>query len=384
MKRAIIVFLKLPEAGRVKTRLAAGLGDEKALIAYRQMVARVFEQCRNSGSEVLAIAFDPAAKEAEVRSWLAPYLTAFRGDVLWIPQVNGDLGGRLETAAGAFFEEYPGIALSIVGTDCVDLDPGIFEEVTKQLDSDVDVVFGPTEDGGYYLLAMKSLQPCLFREIPWSASMTLDASLAAAASANLKTHLLPSRIDVDTASDWAQVSARVSDRKCVFFDRDGVVNQSPGAGYVLKADDFHLNPGIPGALAWLRENGWLAILVTSQKGVGKGLMTLRDLDEIHGKMQRELAQVGGSFDGIYAYTGTDDCPFPPKPDPGMVISAAESFFIDRRQSWMIGDADRDIEMGKAAGLAGTIRIKGEKAIGIEADHTLNGTGEMINLLEKLL
>jgi D-glycero-D-manno-heptose 1,7-bisphosphate phosphatase len=113
-------------------------------------------------------------------------------------------------------------------------------------------------------------------------------------------------------------------------------------------------------------------------------MTLRDLDEIHGKMQRELAQVGGSFDGIYAYTGTDDCPFPPKPDPGMVISAAESFFIDRRQSWMIGDADRDIEMGTAAGLAGTIRIKGEKAIGIEADHTLNGTGEIINLLEKLL
>ncbi|MDF1656403.1 MAG: TIGR04282 family arsenosugar biosynthesis glycosyltransferase [Verrucomicrobiales bacterium] len=384
MKRAVLVFLKLPEVGRVKTRLARGIGDEETLIAYRQMVARVFEQCRNSRCELLAIAFDPADKETEVRSWLAPYLKGFTGKALWIPQIESDLGGRLEAAAGMVFEEEPDLTLSIIGTDCVGLDQGIFEEVSRSLDSGVDVVFGPSEDGGYYLVAMKSLQPCLFRDIPWSVSTTLEASLAAADLAKLKTHLLPSRVDVDTSAEWHQVSALVSQRTCVFFDRDGVVNSSPGEGYVLNAEEFHLNPGIPEALAWLKMNGWLAILVTSQKGVGKKLMTASQLNEIHEKMQRELAKSGANFDGIYAYTGTDECPFPPKPDPGMVLSAAESFFIDLRQSWMIGDADRDIEMGKAAGLAGTIRIKGEKAIGIKADHTLSETGEIINLFEKLL
>jgi histidinol-phosphate phosphatase family protein len=195
---------------------------------------------------------------------------------------------------------------------------------------------------------------------------------------------LPARIDVDTEAEWSQVKSKLSGQKCVFFDRDGVVNRSPGSGYVLKHDDFHLNPGIPEALARLHENGWLAILVTSQKGVGKGLMTEDDLDAIHRKMQNMLRASGGAFDGIYAYTGTGECPHLPKPDPEMIFSAAESFFIDLRQSWMIGDADRDIEMGKAAGLAGTIRIQGDKPIGIAADHTLSGTGEIINILEKLL
>jgi len=384
MKRAILVFLKLPEPGRVKTRLAAGIGDEAALLAYRQMVAKVLERCRESGAELLAIAYDPSERESEIREWLAPYLGAFTGEVLWIPQVKSDLGGRLEAAAAAVFSAHPGIALSIIGTDYVDLDRALFDEVSARLDSDTDVVYGPTEDGGYYLVAMKSPQPCLFREIPWSAPTTLEASRVAAASAGLKTHLLAPRIDVDTANEWEQVSSGLSERKCFFFDRDGVVNRCPGSGYVLRHEDFHLNPGIPEALAYLKHREWLTILVTSQKGVGKGLMKESDLNAIHQKMQQELAASGAAFDGIYAYTGEETCPFPPKPDPGMILAAAESFFIDRRQSWMIGDADRDIVMGKAAGLAGTIRIKGEKEIGIEADYTLGDTGEIINILEKLL
>lgn len=384
MKRAVLVFLKWPEPGRVKTRLAAGIGAEEALCAYRQMVARVLEQCRNSGAEVLALAYDPAEKEEEIRRWLAPYLSGFFGEVLWIPQGGGDLGGRLEAAVEVFFHRFPGVMLSVIGTDCVQLERTLFDEAGERLETSADVVFGPTADGGYYLVAMKCPQPALFRGIPWSAATTLSASLAAAEGAGLRTHLLPARIDVDTVDGWREVASDLSDRKCVFFDRDGVVNRSPGSGYVLRKEDFFLNPGIPGLLAWLRENGVLTILVTSQKGVGKGLMSESGLDAIHGFMQQELSAAGGGFDAIYAFTGTPDCPYPPKPEPGMIDAAVEGFFVDRKQSWMIGDADRDIAMGKAAGLAGTIRISGEKPIGVAADYTLSETAGIINLLEKFL
>ncbi|MEM6915579.1 MAG: TIGR04282 family arsenosugar biosynthesis glycosyltransferase [Verrucomicrobiota bacterium] len=382
MNRAILVFLKFPESGRVKTRLAAGIGEDATLVAYRQMVAKVFEQCRNSGADILAIAYDPPEREAEVESWLSPYLAAFPGEILFLPQVTGDLGQRLEAGVEEVFRRFSGVALSVIGTDCVDLDAGLFEETWAQLEQGSDIVYGPTEDGGYYLVALNTPRSSLFREIPWSSESTLEASLSVADTEGLKTHLIPNRIDVDTEEEWRRVETQVKNRRCVFFDRDGVVNRSPGPGYVLRKEDFHLNPGVSEAISSLKERGWLAILVTSQRGVGKGLMTLGDLDEIHQKMQRELGAAGESFDGIYAYTGLDDCLYPPKPDPGMILAAAERFFIDLRQSWMIGDADRDIEMGKAAGLAGTVRIRGEKPIGFEADFTLEDTEEILRILEK--
>jgi len=175
------------------------------------------------------------------------------------------------------------------------------------------------------------------------------------------------------------------ERRCVFFDRDGVVNASPGEGYVLSPEAFHLNPGIAEALRFLRGREVLAIVVTSQKGVGKGLISRDDLAVIHQRMTDLLAAEGASFDAIYSHTGTGDpFDFPAKPEPGMIHAAAERFAIDLRQSWIIGDADRDIEMGKAAGLAGTIRIQGEKAIAVSATHTLENTTEIPALLQLIL
>lgn len=174
-------------------------------------------------------------------------------------------------------------------------------------------------------------------------------------------------------------------RRCVFFDRDGVVNQSPGEGYVLSPGDFHLNPGITEALRLIREHDVLAIVVTSQKCVGKGLITLETLNKIHGHMAGLLEAGGASFDAIYFHTGTggpED--HPAKPDPGMIFAAAERFAIDLRQSWIIGDADRDIEMGIAAGLGGAIRIRGDKAITAPATQTLENTAEIPKFLRLIL
>ncbi len=384
MKRVILVFLKFPEPGMVKTRLAEGIGEEEASLAYRHLVCRVFEQCRQANPDVIAIAYDPVERETEIQHWLDPWLTAFPGEILWIPQFGDDLGERLRLVSAAVFHREPEAQVAIIGTDCIHLDRKVFEETWEALAGNADAVFGPSEDGGYYLLGIGKPQPLLFDGIPWSSSETLEASMAAGREAGLTVHTLPSRIDVDTVEEWKQVEGEVSQRKCVFFDRDGVVNKSPGAGYVLEASAFEVNPGIAETLQWLKERDWLAIVVTSQKGVGKGLMTKEDLDSIHRKMQRELAEQGAPFDGIYAFTGEEDCPHEPKPDPEMIFSAADSFFIDRRQSWMIGDADRDIEMGKAANLGGTIRVKGENPIGIPADHTVECPAKIFDKLSKLL
>jgi D-glycero-D-manno-heptose 1,7-bisphosphate phosphatase len=174
-------------------------------------------------------------------------------------------------------------------------------------------------------------------------------------------------------------------RRCVFFDRDGVVNEAPGDGYVLSPEAFHLNPGIAEALRLIREREALAIVVTSQKCVGKGLITSGTLTKIHDRMNGLLQTDGASFDAIYSHTGTGGTEdHPAKPDPGMIFAAAERFAIDLRQSWIIGDADRDIEMGIAAGLAGTIRIHGEKTITVAATHTLENTAEIPKFLRLIL
>lgn len=173
-------------------------------------------------------------------------------------------------------------------------------------------------------------------------------------------------------------------RRAVFFDRDGVVNRSPGPGYVLSPEQFHLNEGIAEAVRFLNERDVLAIVVTSQKGVGKGLMSEDDLAAIHRRMESELAEKGAAFDAIYAYTGTPRCLHRAKPDPEMIFTAAERFLIDRRLSWIIGDADRDIAMGRAAGLAGTIRLRGDQPITTPADHTLESTLEILDFLKKIL
>ncbi|MDF1860726.1 MAG: TIGR04282 family arsenosugar biosynthesis glycosyltransferase [Verrucomicrobiales bacterium] len=384
MKRVILVFLKYPEVGRVKTRLAAGIGEENAVEAYHQMVCRVLEQCRIASPDKIVIAYDPAERFGEISEWLSPWLAAFPGELTWLAQNGGDLGDRLHEAAEKLLEKSPGAGVAIIGTDCIHLDRNLFAETWSHLEKDTDAVYGPTEDGGYYLLGIRRAHCELFYDIPWSSENTLETSLSNAASAGLKTRLLAPRIDVDTVEEWNQVKAGVSGRPCLFFDRDGVVNRTPGPGYVTREEDFHLNPGIAEALAWLKARDWLAILVTSQKGVGKGLMSGSDLDRIHRKMQRELATSGAAFDGIYAFTGEPDCPHQPKPDPEMIRTAAERFFIDPRLSWMIGDADRDIEMGKAAGLAGTIRIRGEKVIGVAADCTLDETTEIADTFERIL
>jgi histidinol-phosphate phosphatase family protein len=138
-------------------------------------------------------------------------------------------------------------------------------------------------------------------------------------------------------------------RRAVFLDRDGVINVFPGPGeFVRSWDRFSFMPSVREQLRRLRASGFLLVLITNQSGVGRGLMSLDDLRHIHSNMQKKLG--GEALDAIYY------CPHHPedgcacrKPSPDMIQRACADLCIDARQSFMVGDSGRDIEMGRAAG-----------------------------------
>lgn len=168
-----------------------------------------------------------------------------------------------------------------------------------------------------------------------------------------------------------------------FFDRDGVVNVSPGTGYVLRREDFHFNAGIIESLAFLKANGFALVLVTSQQGVGKGLISQGELDDIHAAMQEELTKHEAAFDAIYACTHLDGTCTCRKPSPEMILRAADEHHLDLSQSWLIGDHDRDIAMAVNAGVPHTIRVLGEKAATVPAEHSITDTAQLPELLRQL-
>ena len=172
-------------------------------------------------------------------------------------------------------------------------------------------------------------------------------------------------------------------RPAFFFDRDGVVNVCPGDGYVLRWEDFRFSEGIFEALAWLRTRGFVLILVTNQQGVGKGLMTQAALDDIHARMQSELARCNAQFDAIYACTCLKSDPGCRchKPSPEMADQAAREHGLDLAKSWLIGDHDRDITMAANAGVPNTIRVRGGRPVTIPATYEVNSVGELLGHLQ---
>ena len=182
----VMVFLKAPRRGEVKTRLAATVGADEATDIYRIMAE---SQLRRIPAEFITeVHFAPIGSEAEMRVWLG-------NGPQYFPQSSGDLGARL---AHAFHqrlsrEESPVFA---IGADC----PTLNEETLRQAAAALmmfDVVLGPAKDGGYYLIGMRRPLPQLFADIPWSSACVLKATVERAKSAGLTWHLLPVMEDID-------------------------------------------------------------------------------------------------------------------------------------------------------------------------------------------
>ena len=152
--------------------------------------------------------------------------------------------------------------------------------------------------------------------------------------------------------------------KAAFLDRDGVINvRLPDGAYVTRREEFVFCEGVAEALRLLQEKGFLLIVVTNQRGIGRGLMSEKDLDDVHRGMKEALEREGVTLDAVYfcPHNLDDDCDCR-KPRPGMLIAAMKRFAIDRESSIIIGDSETDIEAARAAGVGGVLVVpEGEEA-----------------------
>lgn len=160
--------------------------------------------------------------------------------------------------------------------------------------------------------------------------------------------------------------------KCVFLDRDGVLNEDC-PDYLYKLEELVIPEGVAEALRLLKEAGYLLIVITNQAGIAKGLYTAENVYAIHEAMQNVS---NNTLDDLYfspyhpAYSGNS---LSRKPGSLLIEKAMAKYDIDPAQSWMIGDRDRDMEAGKNVGLK-TVHI---------IPHAEESTGDYaaVNLLE---
>jgi len=187
---AILLFLKAPRRGHVKTRLAHTTGPERALKTYRALVERQWTQLPDHGQ--IEVHYTPNDADFEMRQWL--------GDAHgYYPQSEGELGVRLEHSVECAFAR-GAKAVFCIGGDCPKLDQSHLEQAAAALEQ-CDVVFGPCEDGGYYLIGLNAPHPELFKDIPWSSRNTLDSSLKKAAELGLRVQLLETLYDIDEITE---------------------------------------------------------------------------------------------------------------------------------------------------------------------------------------
>jgi uncharacterized protein len=190
--RSALIFLKWPEPGRVKTRLAATLGPVPAAALYSKWIGVVLGLLQPlRGTTRLVGYFDGAPYEA-YREW-----RALADD--WWPQPTGNFGERLVAGFERAFDL--GGPVLALGTDCIEVEADLLVQAFEEL-SYHDVVFGPTPDGGYYLIGLSVARPELFKSIRWSTPFTLDDHLRFCHEAGWSVSFLPMRHDIDTENDW--------------------------------------------------------------------------------------------------------------------------------------------------------------------------------------
>ena len=187
----VIVFLRAPELGRVKTRLAATVGHGPALVIYRELLELTLATLRAHPQVEIRVTPDDAISGQD------PLLqSGWRLN----PQGDGNLGERLERAVQDAFAAKP-TPVVVIGCDSPELTKDDLIEAGRLL-ATRDVVFGPANDGGYWLIGLKQPVPELFRGISWGTSRVLGQSLDIAQRLGLNWGLLRELDDIDTEADW--------------------------------------------------------------------------------------------------------------------------------------------------------------------------------------
>ncbi|MEL6969742.1 MAG: TIGR04282 family arsenosugar biosynthesis glycosyltransferase [Bacteroidota bacterium] len=190
MSPTLIIFIKNPELGKAKTRLAQDVGPEKALQIYQTLLAHTREVTQAVPAQRLL--FYSSFVDA-TDAWSADDFDKHL-------QASGGLGHRMEEAFTLAFGQNNGPVL-IIGSDCAQLNASIVQQGIDALQEN-DFVIGPAEDGGYYLLGMQAFHPEVFRDIEWSTSAVFPQTRAIIEAHNWSLSLLPTLSDIDYLEDW--------------------------------------------------------------------------------------------------------------------------------------------------------------------------------------
>lgn len=187
-EEALIIFVRKPELGKVKTRLAASIGAEAALAVYAKLLKHT--QAVSSSLDCDKYVF---------------YVNEIEEADLWhygyhkLLQVHTDLGGRMKAAFNQLFEKGHG-RICIIGSDCFELTPEIISNAFLLL-KEKDVVVGPAKDGGYYLLGMSNSLKEVFEGVEWSTANVFEQTRTIIEQHGYTYALLPLLTDVDTVED---------------------------------------------------------------------------------------------------------------------------------------------------------------------------------------
>lgn len=189
-KKAIIVFVKNPEPGKVKTRLAKDIGDPAAVDVYRRLLQHTHD-----------VLIDVDATRFVFYADTINRLDLWEKNLFYKQLQRGnDLGERMQQAFAFLFDlGYERVV--IIGSDCPELAPHHLERAFESLETN-DVCIGPVEDGGYYLLGLHAVHPAFFTNKAWSTDTVFSSTVKDAADAGLTVGLTEKLRDVDTLTDW--------------------------------------------------------------------------------------------------------------------------------------------------------------------------------------
>lgn len=217
----ILIFAKAPIPGRVKTRLAATLGDEKAARLYAALV-------RHAVATAAEVELSPVRLyvEGSDHPLFAELKKQF--DISISEQAGEDLGARMERALRGALSEADYAVL--IGCDWPAVDTEYLDRALAQLLEGAEVVLGPAEDGGYVLIGLRNPQPRLFAEIPWGEAEVLAVTRARCEALGIVPQELPGRYDIDTEVDLRRFCAQSPEQARRLFLQVGEIDNVTETG----------------------------------------------------------------------------------------------------------------------------------------------------------
>jgi len=198
--RCLLFFVKNPERGKVKSRLAATIGDDSAVSVYKNIVDQMLSRLKK-GTFPLYICFFPKNAQKPIQNWLG-------GEYRYVPQNGKDLGERMRNGLiDGFAMGHKRVVL--IGSDIPDLPLGFIKEAFESLRKK-DSVIGPAYDGGYYLIGFKdkTFSPQVFEGMAWGTQNVFGETIKKLKRFRRVVHTLPYLRDIDTAEDLKRLKGK--------------------------------------------------------------------------------------------------------------------------------------------------------------------------------